>query len=70
MLVLLLSLLAVPPSVFSIVQPQPAAWLDGWVVARPAAGWAGWVAGPEGWVVCQFSEDGRGPVTVRTALRP
>jgi hypothetical protein len=28
-------------AVFSIIQPQPAAWLGGWVVARPAAGRAG-----------------------------
>jgi hypothetical protein len=33
-------------AVFSIVQPQSADWLDGWVISRPAAGLVGWVAGP------------------------
>jgi len=32
--------------VFSIVQPQSADWLDGWVKPRPSAVWVGWVAGP------------------------
>ena len=45
----------------------------GWTAGlwpRRWLGWAGWVAGPAGWVVCQFSEDGRAPVTLRTMLRP
>jgi hypothetical protein len=40
-------------------------WLDGWVVAPPVVG-LGWA----GLVVCQFSEDGRAPIIIRTMLRP
>jgi hypothetical protein len=32
-------------AVFSIVKPQSADWLDGWVNSRPAAGSVGWAAG-------------------------
>jgi hypothetical protein len=43
-------------SVFSIVQPQSADWLDGWAVAKPLD-WLGWLGcWFSGWVIGQLSE--------------
>jgi hypothetical protein len=50
-------------AVFSIVQPQSADWLDGWVNSRPAAGWVGWVAGQAAGLLVSLPRKAGGPPT-------